>query len=117
MHLLLYPSTVDGISLPPLHQLFHSALESDPSAKPRLYLAAALTPYRSVLYLDHKERSRLAVEAAIRDGVKLGNQNHYLDGIPALFQATEVLKKPQLGGERERVNMGTLVICTIMYFR
>ena len=56
--------------------------------------------------MDLPRTLHLAVEAAIRDGVKLGNQNHYLDGIPALFQAVDVLKEPQLGGEKERVKMG-----------
>lgn len=59
-------------------------------------------------YKDRKDKWHPAVEAALRDGVKLGMQNHYLDGIPALFEAAEILKDPKIGGEKERVNMGTV---------
>lgn len=59
-------------------------------------------------YKDRKGKWHPAVEAALRDGVKLGMQNHYLDGIPALFEAAEILKDPKIGGEKERVNMGTV---------
>lgn len=106
LHILLRPTSVADIALPPLHPLLLSALTTDPSTRPRLYLAAALTPYRSVKYKDHKDKWHLAVEAAIRDGVKLGVQNHYIDGIPALFEAADILKGPKIGGEKERMRMG-----------
>jgi len=78
---------------------------------PRLYLSCALTPYRGITYLDKKGRRQSAVEAAIRDGLKIGSKNHYLDGIPTLFAAADVLRSPKLGEERlstpsERVAIG-----------
>jgi tRNA nucleotidyltransferase (CCA-adding enzyme) len=70
-----------------------------------------LTPYRGILYTDSKKKSHLAAEAAIREGLKFGTKNHYLDGIPALFVAAERLKDPQLSNDKlnspsERVTIG-----------
>ncbi|KAI0063193.1 hypothetical protein BV25DRAFT_1915513 [Artomyces pyxidatus] len=98
---------------PALHPLLASAVTS-PSVAARLNLACALTPYRGVTYVDHKKKERPAVEAAIRDGLKVGTKNHYLDGIPALFAAAELLKSPKLDSERfqtpsERVAIGMLL--------
>jgi len=61
--------------------------------------------------LDAKNKNHLAVEAAIRVGLKLGTQNHYLDGIPPLFIAADLFKDPRLNSERfvgksERVAIG-----------
>lgn len=57
----------------------------------RLYLACALIPYRGMEYRDHKNKIRPLVDAVIRDGLKLGVQNHYLDGIPALLDAWDLI--------------------------
>ncbi len=95
-------------SLLPLHPTLKSAFKPEPTAPARLYLACALTPYRSVTYEDARGKTHSAAEAAIRDGVKLGVQNHYLDGIPALFASADLLQNPQIGGEKERVRMGML---------
>ena len=98
---------------PPLHSLLTSRLSNSTSASviPRLYLACALTPYTGVTYEDGKKRERPAVEAAIREGLKIGTKNHYLDGIPALFIAAEKLKSPIVGSDKfktpsERVAIG-----------
>ena len=55
-------------------------------------MACALTPYRGITYVDEKGKTRSAVEAVIREGLKVGTKNHYLDGVPALFSASELLK-------------------------
>ena len=51
-----------------------------------------MTPYRGLTYLQ-KGKERPAVEAVIREGLKLGVQHHYLDGIHALFLAAETLQQ------------------------
>jgi tRNA nucleotidyltransferase (CCA-adding enzyme) len=71
-----------------------------------LYLACALTPYRGITYVDVKGKMHSAVEAVIREGLKVGTKNHYLDGIPSLFSASEILKAPDIETPSERVAIG-----------
>jgi tRNA nucleotidyltransferase (CCA-adding enzyme) len=84
----------------PVHPTLLSTLDEPTTA--RLFFAAALTPFRGVTYTDSKNKRHPAVEAVIRDGLKLGTQNHYLDGIPPLFAAAEMLANPSLNQERFR---------------
>src|SRR5271154_6680075 len=80
--------------LPAVHpDLVHNVT---PSTMARLFLAAALTPFRGLKYTDSKNKSHFAVEAVIRDGLKLGTRNHYLDGVPLLFTAAQILANPDL---------------------
>jgi len=77
-------------------------------------MACALTPYKGITYMDGKGKERLAIEAVIREGLKVGTKNHYLDGIPALFSASELVKSPDVGGDKfktpsERVAIGLLL--------
>lgn len=88
-----------------------TAVCEDLTCKDRLYLAATLTPYLGVNYKDKKQKEFPAVTYVIRDLLKLGTQNHYLDGVPALFASCEVLKNPDLRKEifkrsAERVTIG-----------
>ncbi|EKM60714.1 uncharacterized protein PHACADRAFT_110357 [Phanerochaete carnosa HHB-10118-sp] len=106
---LTLPEKQPSTNLPALHPLLAAAATYESSTRPRLYLACALTPYRGLTYDDIKNKCHLAVEAAIRNGTKLGAQNHYLDGIPVLFTAAEMLKNPVIGGEDERVRIGLLL--------
>jgi tRNA nucleotidyltransferase (CCA-adding enzyme) len=95
-------------SLPALHPLLLAAAQPKapmPSPMPRLYFATALTPYRDVTYTDAKGKVHQVSELVIREGLKLGTQNHYLDGIPLLFTATALLKDRLT--ERSRVAIGT----------
>lgn len=109
---LVSASILDGLirptlkTLPQLHPILVSAFTHDLSTPPRLYLACALSPWRHVMYKDAKGRPHAAVEVVLREGLKLGIQSHYLDGIPALFAAADLLHNPQIGGEKERVRMG-----------
>lgn len=80
------------LSVPQIHPLLLSSVTVTPSPLPRLFLGCALTPYRSITYVDAKQKQHLAVEAVIREGLKLGTQNHYLDGIPALFTSSALLQ-------------------------
>ncbi|KIM84665.1 hypothetical protein PILCRDRAFT_818258 [Piloderma croceum F 1598] len=113
---LIEPQTASissSIALPSVHKTLLSSTLS-PGTKSRLFLAAALTPYRGILYTDSKKKSHFAVEAAIREGTRLGTQNHYLDGIPALFVAADRLKDPRLNNDKfqspcERVAIGLLL--------
>lgn len=95
------------MSLPPLHPLLLSTIGDSPSPLSRLFLAAALTPYKNQAYTDAKGKKHPLNEAVLRDGLKLGTQSHYLDGIPALFSAAEVLK--DLHVEQDRVSLGLLL--------
>lgn len=50
----------------------------------------------------------------LRESLKLGTQNHYLDGIPSLFSAAQLLKSPTFVHEKdqhrsERVAIGLLL--------
>ncbi|KAI9445557.1 hypothetical protein H4582DRAFT_1806222 [Lactarius indigo] len=99
---------------PPVHPLILSGLSSSTSVVPRLYMACALTPYRGITYVDEKNKERSALEAVIREGLKVGTKNHYLDGIPALFMASGLLKSPDVQNNRfktpsERVAIGLLL--------
>jgi tRNA nucleotidyltransferase (CCA-adding enzyme) len=112
-------STSSFAALPSIHKtLISSALS--PGTKSRLFLAAALTPYRGITYTDSKKKQHLAVEAAIREGLKLGTQNHYLDGIPALFIAADLFKDPtsndRLKSPSERVAIGQWFHLFLMLF-
>jgi tRNA nucleotidyltransferase (CCA-adding enzyme) len=107
LHTLLYSPT--SPPLPPIHPTLLTSLHSSPSLTARLFLAAALTLYRGITYSDAKNKKHPAVEAAIREGLKIGTQNHYLDGIPPLFAAADLLREPSLEkfkGPMERVTIG-----------
>jgi len=58
-----------------------------------------------LVYTDVKGRQQPVSEIVLRDGLKLGTQNHYLDGIPALFAAADTLK--DLSAEQDRVAIGS----------
>lgn len=72
-------------------------------------MACALTPYRGITYVDNKNKEHSALEAVIREGLKVGTKNHYLDGVPALFVASGLLKSPDVRDDKtpsERVEIG-----------
>jgi tRNA nucleotidyltransferase (CCA-adding enzyme) len=117
LHLLLKlnPADNSSISLPDIHDELQEMLfeaKADSGTRARLFLGCALTPYRGITYTDAKKKSHPACEAALREGLKVGTQNHYLDGIPALFGAWEMLKGPVTGvadledTRHERVRIG-----------
>jgi tRNA nucleotidyltransferase (CCA-adding enzyme) len=87
----------------------HSSLQMDPTFLARLYLAALLTPFQGIEYQDHKQKNHSLVEAVIRDSLKLGTQNHFLDGIPVLFAATRLIKAQVMDVSRDRVQLGLLL--------
>ena len=89
-------SSLSGLafpSLPPVHPLLLTELTAPTKPLRRLYLAAALTPYHGSTYMQGKGKVRPAAEAVIREGLKLGAQYHYLDGIPVLFAGADLLQK------------------------
>jgi tRNA nucleotidyltransferase (CCA-adding enzyme) len=109
---ILEPADSPLADLTPIHPALVSAVKDDAAATARLYLAAALTPHAGITYLDKKKKSQSAVECAIRESLKLGTQNHYVDGIPLLFAAAQLLHNPDLTREKfqtpsERVALGT----------
>lgn len=104
-------SNLAGIT--PVHPTLVSAVKEDPTATARLFLASALLPYLGVTYLDKKKRSQSAVECAIRESLKLGTQYHFVDGIPLLFTAVQLLRNPDLQQPKfqtpsQRVAIGAL---------
>lgn len=112
LHVLLHDPS--ALNLPDIHPLLLSQLELDKTAARRLYLAAVLTPYKGLTYQE-KKKERPAVEAAIREGLKLGAQCHYLDGVPALFAAAELLRDPvvaKFSSVRPRVEIGMSPLIT-----
>lgn len=108
---ILHTLTTTPSPLTAIHPILAQHFTLHPSTKPRLFLAAALTPFKDITYRDAKDKVHPAVEAVLRDGCKLGSQNNYLGGIPALFSAAELVKNPTLEGGRfddlpERVAIG-----------
>ncbi|KZT67656.1 hypothetical protein DAEQUDRAFT_728899 [Daedalea quercina L-15889] len=97
-------------NLPRLHPALASFDKERRAALARLYLACALTPYQGITCKDVKKKKiHPASEMVLREGLKLGVQNHYLDGIPALFDAcgfvsprvTELAQGESPGDRRE----------------
>ena len=111
LHLIINRQPAPTIELPSVHPALLEPILDDSLLKRRLFLASYLLPFLHVTYKDQKGKTHEAVEAAIREGVKLGTQNHYLDGIPALFASTELLKNPtiqsDIGNLKERAKIGT----------
>ena len=108
---ILHSLTTPTSPLPAIHPLLAQHFALNTSTRPRLFLASALTPFKGITYQDVKNKIHPAIEAILRDGCKLGSQNNYLGGIPALFSAAELLKNPTLEGDRfkqrpERVAIG-----------
>ncbi|KAG7090796.1 hypothetical protein E1B28_009880 [Marasmius oreades] len=106
--------TPEDSSLPCVHPMMLKAVEDDATCKPRLFLGAFLTPFLGITYRDRKEKEYPVVEYVIRECLKLGSQNHFLNGIPALFSACKLLKNPDLNDKRfknpsERVAIGLLL--------
>jgi tRNA nucleotidyltransferase (CCA-adding enzyme) len=87
----------------------HSSLQMDPTFTARLYLATILAPFQGIEYRDHKQKNHPLVEAVIRDSLKLGTQNHYLDGIPVLFAATRLIKAQVMDNSLDRVRLGLIL--------
>ena len=72
------------------------------SCRARLYLAATLTPYKNITYRDKKNKPQPVIDFILRESLKLGTQNHYLDGIPSLFSAAQLLKSPTFVYDKDR---------------
>lgn len=68
-----------------------SAISEDSTSKARLSLAALLVPFRGLSYKE-KNKTVPVVTSALRDSLKLGTQNHFLNGIPVLFAAIPIIK-------------------------
>ncbi|KAF9470718.1 hypothetical protein BDN70DRAFT_888834 [Pholiota conissans] len=93
------------------HRSLLDIIRSDSATKARIYLATLLILYLGITYQDAKNKTHLVVTAVIRDSLKLGSQNHYLDGIPALFSAVSLIKAFMLGNHPslDRVKLGLLL--------
>jgi len=93
---ILHSLTTTPSPLPAIHPLLAQHFTLHTSTRPRLFLASALTPCKGITYRDAKDKIHPTVEAVLRDGCKLGNQNNYLNGIRALFSAADLLNNPTL---------------------
>ena len=116
LYTLMTPDLSNSLELPIPHPLLLSQFDSDKTLRPRLFLATALTPYAQVKYCHPKKSSvSPALEIVIREGLKLGLQNHYTDGIPALFSAAEILRGIDVSnfkGPDERGRIGKVPLST-----
>ncbi|KAF8845429.1 hypothetical protein BDN67DRAFT_1065287 [Paxillus ammoniavirescens] len=115
LHNLLSPSSLDThqSTIRPHPTLVSQAL-NDKATKARIFLAASLFPFAGITYKDHKQKVHPLVEAVVREGLKLGNKNYYLDGIQALYDAAAIMKGLSLDEDRfrtpsERVAIGLLL--------
>ncbi|KIJ21452.1 hypothetical protein PAXINDRAFT_159537 [Paxillus involutus ATCC 200175] len=115
LHNLLSPSSLDTHqpTIRP-HPTLLSQASNDKATKARLFLAASIFPFAGITYKDHKQKIHPLVEAVIREGLKLGNKNYYLDGIQALYDAAAIMKGLSLDEDRfrtpsERVAIGLLL--------
>ncbi|KAF5312426.1 hypothetical protein D9619_003069 [Psilocybe cf. subviscida] len=109
LHVLLSVGSSD--SLAPHATLLSVARESS-APRARLYLALALLPYDGLVYRDQKDKAQSVVAAVIRESLKLGSQNHYLDGIPVLFSALSLVNEGLDAHDEqpmERVPLGLLL--------
>ncbi|KAJ3575901.1 hypothetical protein NP233_g783 [Leucocoprinus birnbaumii] len=103
-----------NIDLPALHPLYYQALDTDPTCSSRLYLAASVTPFKGLTYLDKKKKEQPVIELVLGESLKLGRQSHFLDGIPLLFTAAEsisrsIIETDKLHPTSERVGIGLLL--------
>lgn len=112
LHALLSPEFAETFQLPSPHSLLLSQLPRDATLRPRLFLAAALSPFAGMTYTPPKKKSTIpASEMVIREALKLGQQNHYVDGVPALLASAKLLRdvnSEQFEGPRERSRIGNL---------
>ncbi|KAH9486667.1 CCA tRNA nucleotidyltransferase, mitochondrial [Psilocybe cubensis] len=86
-----------------VHPALLSNVKDDSSAKARIMLATLLTPFVGMTFLDKKKKIHPVVASVIRDSLKLGSQNHFLDGIPALFSSLSVIKEHVESHEQNRL--------------
>lgn len=95
-----------------VHPALLSVIKDDPSSKARILLATLLTPYMGLTYKDGKNKIHPIVASVIRDSLKLGTQNHFLDGIPTLFSSIPVIREHMDNHLRQplsRVKLGLLL--------
>ena len=88
------------------------SLIDDNATKARLYLASLCLPYLGISYQDTKKKTQLVVTSVIRDSLKYGVQNHYLDGVPALFSSLPLLKTSMSDHKNtplDRIKLGLLL--------
>lgn len=109
LHVLL---SVDASNPLAPHPALLSLARESSAARARLYLASALLPYHGLTYRDQKDKEQSVVACVIRESLKLGSQNHYLDGIPILFSALPSVNQgldAQYQQPMERVPLGLLL--------
>ncbi|KAF8610259.1 hypothetical protein BDV93DRAFT_429846 [Ceratobasidium sp. AG-I] len=96
---------------PPVHRLLLEPAREDLGVRQRLIFGTALTPWKHMRYLEKKKTVSL-VEGVIKEGLKIGGQNHFITSVPSLFVAHEKLSNPSLekfNGPEERALIGLLL--------
>ncbi|KAH7104706.1 transfer RNA nucleotidyltransferase [Auriculariales sp. MPI-PUGE-AT-0066] len=114
---ILFQNIVSGTlpeSLTKIHPTLLAHVDENKAARGRLFMGAALTPFAGTSYPQKNSTKprKQGAEVAIREGLKLGTQGHYLDGVPVLFEAAAMLKQPVLekwASRSERVAMGIML--------
>ncbi|EJD55243.1 transfer RNA nucleotidyltransferase [Auricularia subglabra TFB-10046 SS5] len=98
-------------SLPPIHPSLLNHVRETSGVKNRLFLGAAVAPFKGATYVL-KKKTTPAAHAAIWEGLRLGSQGHYLDGVPMLYEGAALLREPRLDrftAPSERVALGLLL--------
>ncbi|KAF9056441.1 hypothetical protein BJ165DRAFT_1433437 [Panaeolus papilionaceus] len=103
LHIFL---TENRDGLPSLHPSLVTQLNS--SAKARLQFASLLAPFRDLRYQDKKHKAHSLAESLLQDSLKLGKQDHLLDGVPVLHEASKLIHNKVLVSEHveNRVDLG-----------
>ncbi|KAF8710251.1 Poly A polymerase head domain, partial [Rhizoctonia solani] len=94
----------------PHYELLKQAHE-DHGLRQRLIFAAALTPWRDMI-CPQKKGHQSAVELIVKEGLKIGSQNHFIPSVPKLFAAHKKSSNPSLEkfeGPSQRALIGLLL--------
>ncbi|KAJ1309611.1 hypothetical protein OPQ81_006383 [Rhizoctonia solani] len=97
--------------LPEPHPELLKLAHEDHGVRKRLIFGAALTPWRDVTYPQKKGYLPL-VEHIVKEGLKIGSQNHFIPSVPRLFAAHKRVSKPSLDkfeGTSQRALIGLLL--------
>ncbi|CAE6450918.1 unnamed protein product [Rhizoctonia solani] len=98
-------------SLPAPHTELLKQAHEDHGLRQRLIFGAALTPWRDMTY-PQKKGYLPVVEHNVKEGLKIGSQNHFIPSVPRLFAAHKRASKPSLDkfeGPSQRALIGLLL--------
>ncbi|CEL51664.1 hypothetical protein RSOLAG1IB_00199 [Rhizoctonia solani AG-1 IB] len=98
-------------SLPAPHDELLKQVHGDHGLRQRLVFGATLTPWRDMVYPQKKGHQSI-VELIVKEGLKIGSQNHFIPSVPKLFTAHKKASNPSLDkfeGPSQRALIGLLL--------